>query len=188
MFHALNLVSGSLWHFSQPQPRQWGTWTSSAWGLDPALSPHPVQALPTPRGAQFDQNSARAGSASTPSRLAPLLLSTQHGNASQAGLQGQAPTATSHPTAGNSRVLPHFRTQDFTQISFAVCYSRERGLSVGDDSIAEVTSALLALPQPRDKHSLLFTPQTPVNIYCIALNALVKTFAHIRCLPKSKLI
>lgn len=63
------------------------------------------------------------------------------------------------------------RTRDITLIPFTVCYSRERGLSAGDGSIAEVTSTLLALPQPRDKRFLLFTPQTPVNIYCIVLNA-----------------
>lgn len=59
---------------------------------------------------------------------------------------------------------------------------------MGDDGIADVTSALLALPQQRDKRFLLFTPQTLVNIYCIAFNALVKMFTLIFCLPKSKLI
>lgn len=59
---------------------------------------------------------------------------------------------------------------------------------MGDDGIADVTSALLVLPQPRDKCFLLLTPQTLVNIYCIALNALVKMFTLICCLPKSKLI
>lgn len=43
MFHALNSVSGLLWHFSQPQPQQQGTWRSSARGLDPALSPPPFR-------------------------------------------------------------------------------------------------------------------------------------------------
>lgn len=38
MLHALNSVSGSLWHF-QPQPQQQGMWRSSTRGLDPALPP-----------------------------------------------------------------------------------------------------------------------------------------------------
>lgn len=46
MLHALNSVSGSLWHF-QPQPQQRGMWRSS-WGLDPALPLHPAELLTTP--------------------------------------------------------------------------------------------------------------------------------------------
>lgn len=77
-------------------------------GTRPCSITAPVQAFPTPPGAQFDGNSAHAGSASTPHRLAPSPLSARRGSASQAGLQGQAPRATSHPTAGNGRRLLHF--------------------------------------------------------------------------------
>ena len=108
MFHALNSVSGSLWHVSRPQPQQQGMWRSSAGGLDPALSPHPSQALPAQYEARLDQNPTRAGSTSTLSHLTPSLLSAQRGRASKVGLQGQVPRATSHPTAGNSRILLHF--------------------------------------------------------------------------------
>lgn len=55
---------------------------------------------------------------------------------------------------------------------------------MGDDSIAEVTSLLLVLPQQRHKCFLLLTPQTLADIYCMALNALVKMFTHIHHFSK----
>lgn len=63
--------------------------------------------------------------------------------------------------------------------------STQTQLSKGDHAVTEVTSVLLTLPQSRDKCFPLFTP---VNICCVVLNALVKTFTHVCCLPKSKLI
>lgn len=163
-------------------------WSSSAHGLDLSPSSHPFRhshphAEPGLAKTQFMQGAHPHHFTLLHHHFLRRWKRLPVGSAGP-GTQGNIPSCCWE----QQNALSFHRTHDFTQISFAVCSSKERGLPVGDGSTAEVTSALLALPQPRDKRFLLFTSQTVVNIYCIALNALLKTFTHIYCLPKSKLI
>lgn len=90
------------------------------------------------------------------------------------------------PAAGNSRALLHLTGHRISPKYLVLFSILGREGCLWEMDTAEVTPALLALPQPRDKCFLLFTSQTLDNIYSTALNALVKMFPHIHCLPKSK--
>lgn len=152
MFHVLDSVSGSLWRFSQPQPR-------GAQHGDQTLLHHPTLLRhPQPHMETGVAGKCFPGGCAGPGTKGNLLL-------------GIAEFFISQDPGFHPKIIHH---------------SRERGMSVGDGSTAEVTPAILALPQPRDKRFLLFTPRTLDNICSTALNALVKTFSHIHCLPKCK--
>lgn len=149
MFHVLNSVSGSLWHFSQPQPQGAQLQTLLH---HPTLLRHPQPLRETGKCCP--------GGCAGPGTKGTLLLAI-------AELCSISQDTRFHPNI--------------------LCCSPFWGEGcLWEMDTAEGTPAILALPQPRDKCFLFFTSQTLDNIYSTALNALVKIFPHIHCLPKSK--
>lgn len=105
MFHGLNSVSGSLWHFSQPQPQQQGMWRRLSTRTRPCSITSPSAGTPNPtRSLVWPKPS-----------LCPAWKHLPDGSAGP-GAQGNIPSC-----CWELQNSPSFhRTQDFTQIYFVI--------------------------------------------------------------------